>query len=163
MAPVPVIYSSLDGTTSSNSRRKRGSLNFRLFLLLVLPPTTLFFFISTYQPHLLSLEGLSINHCSDEDYSNGEWYKQSESDLIEKGEGVYKLGGFQGCASNNFADKMLGIEGNGPVTSRRKLQSSFEWRPSQKCKIGKFNKEIMVRNLVEKGGWLIVGGMYSHI
>lgn len=161
MAPVPVIYSSLDGTSSN--RRKRSSLNLRLFLLLILPPTTLYFLISTYQPHLLSLEGLSINHCSDEDFSDGEWFKKSDSELVEMGESVYKIGGFQGCASTISADKMLGIEGDGPVTSRRKSQSSFEWRPSPKCSISKFNKETMIRSLVEKGGWLIVGGTFKKM
>ena len=41
--------------------------------------------------------------------------------------------------------------------------AAYEWTPAHDCNPRKFDREALVRDMVEKGGWLLIGGEYQSV
>lgn len=67
--------------------------------------------------------------------------------------------GLEGCASSREYYWHLAVD-NEEQWNRFPMVSSWKWMPGSDCNAREFGKEEMVRDLVEQGGWLILGGMY---
>lgn len=92
-------------------------------------------------------------YCSPRTWSSGKWVEKPsrewKDDLVE-------MSGFEGCASSEEVGWHLGVTDNQDMKEYRKQAGNWLWQPA--CAAPPFDKEQMVRTLVETGGWLLVGG-----
>ncbi|KAF8577999.1 hypothetical protein K439DRAFT_1639198 [Ramaria rubella] len=107
--------------------------------------------------------------CSPQDYSAGNWSRKPHSLPLTSKDGVLTVSGFQGCASSREVDWHLGTSWDETGDdSAQKLHwrgnvSSYEWIPGQGCEdYAKVNPEELVQQLVEEGGWLVLGDSISE-
>jgi hypothetical protein len=102
--------------------------------------------------------------CSPEAYAAGKWTRKHGSSPLRSKDGVLAVSGFQGCASSREVDWHLGTSWNAE-DEFTKLQwrgnaSSYDWFPGAGCEdYSKVDAAVLVRQLVEEGGWLILGGL----
>lgn len=165
----PVYISLPTSSRSSHHESKsiqrftlRSFLSSRFLIILLLVPgvfliiiyfatsTGLDFDISQF-PFLHSSNKL----CTAEDWSSGRW-KPRKPLKGSATNGVFGQLGFEGCASGIDVEGHLGLnsDGSNPLPGR----ANFEWVPGKGCRVRKFKKERLVRQLVEIGGWFLVGG-----
>lgn len=70
--------------------------------------------------------------------------------------------GFDGCASSREVDWHLAIDVE-EKWDRFPDVSSWEWVPGETCQgLRQFDSAALVKELVEDGGWLLIGGVYSN-
>lgn len=78
-------------------------------------------------------------------------------------EDALRIAGFEGCASSREVDWHLAVDDVGKW-DRFPDVSSWEWVPGEGCEaLRSFDPVALVRELVEGGGWLLVGGMSFFI
>lgn len=103
--------------------------------------------------------------CTPEQYSEGYWSRRPELLLrpLIKPDDVYPISGFQGCASSREVGwhlaKSWGEDEEQRSRPWRGNASAYDWIPGREC--GGYTKptqEELVIQLVERGGWLILGG-----
>jgi hypothetical protein len=100
----------------------------------------------------------SLSECSPQDWSSGTW--ELKSPLPGPNDSVLSISGFEGCSSQ-FAYKWhLGLV-NHSIGSYRRDASNYVYVPGKNCSKGDFNREELVTSLVERGGWLLIGGKLS--
>lgn len=104
--------------------------------------------------------------CTPEQYSAGYWHRRPQSLLrpMLTPEDVYPISGFQGCASFREVEWHLAKnwydEEEIRVRPWRGNVSAYDWIPGSGCETySKPTQEQLVTQLVERGGWLILGGM----
>lgn len=107
--------------------------------------------------------------CSPENYSEGYWLRRPESLLrpMLTPEDVYPISGFQGCASSREVNWHLAKEWQDDEEARsrpwRGNVSAYDWIPGSGCEsYSKPTQEQLVAQLVERGGWLILGDSISE-
>ncbi|XP_006457300.1 hypothetical protein AGABI2DRAFT_229641 [Agaricus bisporus var. bisporus H97] len=97
--------------------------------------------------------------CSPESYSNGTWSfrpRTNQTSLTSK-EDALMFAGFDGCASSREVDWHLAID-VGEKWDRFPDVSSWEWVPGETCQgLRQFDSAALVKELVEDGGWLLIG------
>lgn len=101
--------------------------------------------------------------CSPELWSDGQWTrripphstKANASNVAD----VLEFHGFEGCASDREYKWHLGADDS--ELSRYPDVSSWQWTPPSRCNARPFVKEEVVQDLVENGGWFLVGGEFS--
>lgn len=97
--------------------------------------------------------------CSPDDWADGSWLPKSNPKHVLTPEDVYDASGFKGCASTREVG--LHLSNNKPEKlAWRGNISAYEWTPHDgRCQdvSRNFGEDLLVE-LVEKGGWLLVGG-----
>ena len=106
-----------------------------------------------------------VHRCSPEAYASGSWTRKPHFYPLTNKEGVLAVSGFEGCASSREVGWHLGTSWN-DEDEFKKFQwrgnaSSYDWVPGEGCEedYTKVEPETLVRQLVEEGGWLILGGL----
>ena len=97
--------------------------------------------------------------CSPGAWSEGSWVKKENPVTVKGPEDVLPASGFQGCASSREVAWHL-VTDHPEIYDWRGRVSSFLWKPSSvSCKsVQEDYAEAMVKDLVEEGGWLLIGG-----
>ncbi len=98
--------------------------------------------------------------CPPESYSNGSWAYRPRSDggVLTTREDALRFAGFSGCASSREVDWHLAVD-KPEQWDRFPDVSSWEWMPGEACQgLRPLDPAALVRELVEEGGWLLVGG-----
>lgn len=110
--------------------------------------------------------GDAVTHnsfCSPEAYAAGSWTPKPHRSPLTSKDGVLNVSGFEGCASSREVGWHLGTSWD-DEDEFKKLQwrgnaSAYDWLPGEGCEAySKVDAKILVRQLVEEGGWLILGG-----
>lgn len=129
--------------------------------------TIILVYIYTAPPSLqISLPKLTSSKptCSPESYSNGSWAlrpRTSATSLTVK-EDALKFAGFTGCASSREVDWHLAVDKE-EQWDRFPDVNSWEWFPGDTCRgLRPLDPAVLVKELVEEGGWLLVGGMFYY-
>ena len=103
----------------------------------------------------------SRHTCSPESYSNGSWAflpRTNTSNMTTK-EQALDFAGFSGCASSREYDWHLATD-KPEQWDRFPNVSSWQWIPGESCQgLRPLDPLALVKELVEEGGWLLVGGM----
>lgn len=95
--------------------------------------------------------------CSPGDWADGTWENKSNSKAVVEPSDVYEASGFLGCASNREVEWHLGND-HPDLLSWRGHISAYEWTPqAARCEVPD-DREALVIDLVENGGWLLIGG-----
>lgn len=99
--------------------------------------------------------------CTPEAYNDGAWVYDGagSNETVGSRDDVIPLAGFEGCASSREFYWHLAAD-NEKHWARFPKVTNWKWQPSEECYIREFNREALVKDLVEKGGWLILGGAF---
>lgn len=102
--------------------------------------------------------------CAPSDYAAGEWRLRDPArhpanvTSMQQPSDALTFSGFEGCASNREFLWHLAADNEGQY-SRFPAAHDWEWVPGEGCKdFAPFSAEQMVKDLVEQGGWLLLGG-----
>ena len=103
---------------------------------------------------------IEVESCTPEAWSAGAWTRRdpprTNKTVAASVADVLEFEGFEGCTSDReFEWHFSGLESEWP---RFPEVTAFEWTPSPACRPRRFDREGLVRDLVEKGGWLLIGG-----
>ncbi|KAF8898089.1 hypothetical protein CPB85DRAFT_1377616 [Mucidula mucida] len=101
--------------------------------------------------------------CPPEAYSDGKWVYDSmaSNKSVETQDDVIPMAGFAGCASSREYYWHMAAD-NEKQWERFPKVTNWRWQPSSECSLREFSREALVRDLVEKGGWLILGDSISE-
>ncbi|KAG2127491.1 hypothetical protein DEU56DRAFT_528860 [Suillus clintonianus] len=96
--------------------------------------------------------------CTPEQWSDGRWVYSPTSDLknLTSPEQALALAGFEGCAADREYHWHLGTD-HEEQWDRFPKVSSYRWAPSSQCDVHPLNGAAMVKDMVENGGWLLLG------
>ncbi|KAG0707061.1 hypothetical protein DFH29DRAFT_898242 [Suillus ampliporus] len=96
--------------------------------------------------------------CTPEQWSNGRWVYSPTSDLeiLTRPEQALSLAGFEGCAADREYHWHLGTD-HEEYWDRFPNVSSYRWVPSSQCNVRPLNGAAMVKDMVENGGWFLLG------
>ncbi|PFH53720.1 hypothetical protein AMATHDRAFT_136828 [Amanita thiersii Skay4041] len=97
--------------------------------------------------------------CSPLAYSAGKWafHPKSNASTFTSRDDALKFSGFDSCASSREFFWHLAAD-NQDQWSRFPAAHNWEWVPSRQCQgLRPFNAEQVVKDLVEQGGWFLVG------
>ncbi|KAL4073749.1 hypothetical protein V8B97DRAFT_1236538 [Scleroderma yunnanense] len=102
--------------------------------------------------------GRQRSTCLPEAWADGQWVYNPRTNLssISGTEDALAMAGFQGCAADREYTWHLGTD-HEEEWDRFPGVNSYEWVPSSQCNINPLNGASMVRHMVEKGGWLLLG------
>lgn len=98
--------------------------------------------------------------CPAEDYSAGSWkpaHKFPPGTKMKESADAVAFGGFEGCAADRELFWHLGSDRPDQWENRFPMAHDYVWSPGKGCDIRPFDREALVTDLVEKGGWLLVG------
>ncbi|KAL0956939.1 hypothetical protein HGRIS_003041 [Hohenbuehelia grisea] len=134
-----------------------------LFLGIILTLTLLF---NIYSPPSIPALQQSIfsphrwlrPSCAPNDYAAGNWTfnpRTNRTKMTDKTD-AFAFSGFEGCASSREVFWHLASDKT-EQWDRFPNAQSWTWTPGERCNIAPFDKEAMVRDLVEEGGWLLLG------
>ncbi|OJA09987.1 hypothetical protein AZE42_03825 [Rhizopogon vesiculosus] len=96
--------------------------------------------------------------CTPEQWSSGHWVYSPTSDLqaLTRPEQALTFAGFEGCAADREYRWHLGTD-NEEQWNRFPKVSSYKWLPSSQCNVQPLNGAAMVKDMVENGGWFLLG------
>lgn len=141
-----------------------------LILGALIPISLLSFYYVSYTDPLheeyqwKSPERLKPTICTPEQYTDGSWsYRpKSNATTMTFPEDALQFSGLQGCASHREYFLQLGAD-HKEQYDRFPLAQSWEWIPGAGCEgLGRLNSEALVKQLVEEGGWYLIGGMSTE-
>lgn len=103
------------------------------------------------------------SQCTPQQWSSGQWTrrvpprttKQNATSVAD----VLEFEGFEGCASDREYKWHLAAEDD--QLDRFPEVTAYRWTPPPSCNVRQFDREAFVQDLVEKGGWLLLGGEFS--
>ncbi|KAG8908249.1 hypothetical protein FRB99_008314 [Tulasnella sp. 403] len=100
--------------------------------------------------------------CAPLEWASGSWVLKRDAVHIVSGDGVHGPSGFLGCASTRNASWHLGTDREEEL-NWRSYASSYDYVPGGLCgsRMARFSPEKMVIDLVQNGGWLLVGGTHT--
>lgn len=100
--------------------------------------------------------------CSPEAWSSGNWTYSPNTDLpaLTSADQVFAFSGLEGCAADREFYWHLGTD-HPEQWDRFPDVSSYKWQPSPECDVRPLNGAAMVKDMVENGGWLLLGGEYA--
>lgn len=100
--------------------------------------------------------------CSPEAWNSGQWTpRQLPTNLTEMthASDALQFFGFEGCASSREYYWHLAAD-HEDQWDRFPAVASWQWTPpANSCVVRPFDAEQLVRDMVEEGGWLLIGGM----
>ncbi|KAF5328649.1 hypothetical protein D9619_011536 [Psilocybe cf. subviscida] len=98
--------------------------------------------------------------CTPEAYAGGHWAQRptaSNATRMSRPQDALAFAGFEGCACNRKSDWNLASDKEEQYDRFPQAQS-WEWIPGEECQgMGRLDKEKLVKDLVEGGGWYFVG------
>lgn len=99
--------------------------------------------------------------CSPEAWSSGYWTYSPNIDLpaLTNADQALAFAGFEGCAADREYYWHLGTD-HPEEWDRFPKVSSYKWQPSSECNVRPLNGAAMVKDMVEQGGWLLLGGEF---
>ena len=106
---------------------------------------------------------LQLQSCPPDAYAAGQWIRKPNSSVLSSKDDVLALSAFEGCASSREVSWHLGTSWS-EEQEAQKLQwrgnaSSYNWIPGDGCEgYTEVQRESLLRQLVEDGGWLVLGG-----
>jgi hypothetical protein len=106
-----------------------------------------------------------IASCPPEAWADGQWKYKPRSNSTKTSastkEDAHAFAGFAGCASSREYEWHLGYDSE---KQQRKLPKtdSYQWTPKSGCDIDPLNGAVLTKELVEHGGWLMIGGTLTH-
>lgn len=98
--------------------------------------------------------------CPAEAYSAGSWQPANKFPSGTKMKGsadAIGFGGFEGCAADRELFWHLGSDRSEQWENRFPMAYDYAWSPGEGCNIRPLDREALVTDLVQKGGWLLVG------
>lgn len=98
--------------------------------------------------------------CSPEDYSAGSWkpaHKFPPGTKMKDKTDAIAFGGYEGCAADREFFWHLGTDRPDQWKNRFPMAYDHVWSPGEGCNIRPLDREALVTDLVQKGGWLLVG------
>jgi hypothetical protein len=103
--------------------------------------------------------------CSPQDWASGQWTRRvpartTKQNVTSRAD-VLEFEGFEGCASDREYNWHLSADED--QWDRFPEVTAYQWTPPASCNVRQFEREAFVRDLVEKGGWLLIGGKYFLI
>ncbi|KDQ15587.1 hypothetical protein BOTBODRAFT_282366 [Botryobasidium botryosum FD-172 SS1] len=98
-----------------------------------------------------------VNTCTPSSYSAGHWAARPVPTEPGAASPVLPASGFTGCAANGNWDWHLGSEGGGQMGEYRTQAAGWVWAPGDGCVIDPLDGEKLLAELVEQGGWLLIG------
>ena len=100
--------------------------------------------------------------CSPEAWSSGYWTYSPNTDLpaLTSADQVFAFSELEGCAADREYYWHLGVD-NEEQFNRFPDVASYKWRPSSQCDVQPLNGAALVKDMVEQGGWLLLGGEFS--
>jgi len=104
------------------------------------------------------------SRCTPEQWSSGQWtkrnpprtHKQNATSVAD----VLEFEGFEGCASDREYKWHLSADND--QLGRFPTVASYEWTPSEECHARRFDRAEVIRDMVENGGWLLIGDSVSE-
>ncbi|KAG1739289.1 hypothetical protein EDB19DRAFT_851183 [Suillus lakei] len=101
--------------------------------------------------------------CTPEQWSSGRWVYTPTSDLanLTRPEQALSLAGFEGCAADREYYWHLGADRK-ERWGRFPNVSSYRWMPSSQCDVRPLDGAAMVKDMVENGGWFLIGDSISE-
>lgn len=100
------------------------------------------------------------SHCPPDLWASGQWTRRdpprSTKQQVTSVEDILEMEGFAGCASDRHYRWHIGSEED--QWHRYPDVAAFEWTPPEGCNVRQFRPEEVIRDMVEKGGWLLLGG-----
>ena len=149
------------------SRPTMGFINTRSLFVRVITlaaTMTLFLALYTYSSYSFKLPsrffGKGKGRCSPDAWNSGQWTPKPGAEkfaAITQPSDILMYGGLKGCAANREFDWHLAADRK-EHWLRFPKALSWVWTPSPECDVRPLNAEGMVRDLVEQGGWLLIGG-----
>lgn len=100
----------------------------------------------------------AVHGCSPEDWASGSWQEKRDPVVVRTPEDGFAASGFLGCASNREVGWHLSTD-HADLFDWRGNVSRWDWQGAGRCAVEvPNNRETMVIDLVENGGWLLIGG-----
>lgn len=105
------------------------------------------------------------SECTPQDWASGQWTRRvparTKQNVTSRAD-VLEFEGFEGCASDREYSWHLAADED--QWDRFPEVAAYQWTPPSSCNVRQFEREAFVRDLVEKGGWLLLGGEcpFSH-
>ena len=120
---------------------------------------TLFMFSSSEFSSRLSVFADQPGTCSPEAWSLGYWTYSPNTDLpaLTSADQVFAFSGLEGCAADRGYHWHLGVD-HEEQFNRFPNVASYKWQPSSQCDVRPLNGVAIVKDMVEQGGWLLIGG-----
>ncbi|KAF9000458.1 hypothetical protein BDQ17DRAFT_1359645 [Cyathus striatus] len=97
--------------------------------------------------------------CTPGEYANGSWAPipaRTAATIMSEPEQALSFSGFEGCASSREFYWHLASDTPGQYERFPKAQS-YAWEPSSQCGIAPLDGGEMVKEMVQGGGWLLIG------
>jgi hypothetical protein len=109
----------------------------------------------------LIFAGRQRSTCSPEAWSSGSWAYNPNTDLpaLTSADQVFAFSELEGCAADREYHWHLGVDHEDQF-NRFPDVASYKWRPSSQCDVQPLNGAAMVKDMVEQGGWLLLGGEF---
>jgi hypothetical protein len=98
--------------------------------------------------------------CPAEAYSAGSWKPANKfppGTKMKESADAIAFGGFEGCAADREFFWHLGSDRPNQWENRFPMAYDHVWSPGDGCDIRPLDREALVTDLVEKGGWFLVG------
>lgn len=118
---------------------------------------------SSYKPDFPSLRFPSDRQrgtCSPQSWAAGQWVSTSPPTTrtnFTKPEDAYEFLGMEGCASSR--EHWWHLAADKPALyDRFPGVASWRWSPPSDCTVRDLDASMLVKELVEQGGWLLIGG-----
>ncbi|KAG6375609.1 hypothetical protein JVT61DRAFT_3175 [Boletus reticuloceps] len=102
--------------------------------------------------------GRQRSACSPEAWSSGYWTHSPNTDLsaLTSPDQVFAFNGLEGCAADREYYWHLGVD-HEELFDRFPAVASYKWQPSSQCDVRPLNGAAIVKDMVEQGGWLVLG------
>ncbi|KAI0369631.1 hypothetical protein BV20DRAFT_945641 [Pilatotrama ljubarskyi] len=97
--------------------------------------------------------------CPPRSWASGKWVPKpppTNRTNFTKSSDAYEFLGFEGCASTREVYWHLAAD-NDRLWDRFPGVASWQWSPPEDCQVRDLDPTALVRDLVEQGGWLLVG------
>ncbi|KIY53414.1 hypothetical protein FISHEDRAFT_68890 [Fistulina hepatica ATCC 64428] len=98
--------------------------------------------------------------CTPEQYAHGRWVYNppppSLENVMTEEKDALDFAGFAGCASSREFYWHLGAD-NKEMWSRFPNATAWSWEPEEPCQVRPLEPQSLLRDLVEQGGWLLIG------
>ena len=98
--------------------------------------------------------------CPAEAYAAGSWQPANKfppGTKMREMTDAFAFGGFEGCASDREFFWHLGTDLPEQWENRYPMAYDHVWAPSEECDIRPLDRDALVMDLVQKGGWLLIG------
>ena len=98
--------------------------------------------------------------CPPEAYAAGSWQPANKfppgTKMKDKTD-AFAFGGFEGCAADRELFWHLGSDHPEQWEQRYPMAYDHVWTPPEECDVRPLDREALVTDLVQKGGWLLIG------